>query len=107
MTLKSISSIMGKIVAPKQISNLIDGMYQVHARNIKNITFSYCNSTTTSLANRIAKKAHIASCKYNISQFIIAILSFLRKKNNVLIGCTKLKLNPNKLMETSQKQKWV
>lgn len=50
---------MGKIVAPKKISNLTDDTNS--ARNINNITFTYCNRTANPLADTILKKALMTS----------------------------------------------
>lgn len=52
-----ILSIMNKIVAPKQISASVDDIK--FARNIKNITFSYCNKIATTLADRIMREMRI------------------------------------------------
>lgn len=52
---------MDKTVAPKHISDLVVNI-KYTARNFQNITFAYRNKTINSLADRLAKEAHIIAC---------------------------------------------
>lgn len=82
----TIHSIIEKIKAPSQMSNLIRDITSL-AKSIRNIQFTYCDRLAKKLADNIAKRSHNGIYQNDIISYTqIIFLSCLRKEYSISLS---------------------